>query len=511
VRAEHRDREIALRHALGAHPRQVIRLFFIEALALTVAAAMLGLLLAEGLVAVTIALVPIDLPRAEEVGLDGTAAAFAGGLAALMALVYAAVPARRHARPLAASLTAGGLWATGDRAPGWRGDPLIVLQVILALTLMAGSALMLKTYRNLSRSELGFSPDDVLTMEVGLPSRKARQHARIYQDLVEHIRRLPGVASASAASFVPLTGGEHLFPVDPASPPIPFKFFVPGYFQTMDTPIVEGADLGEGQRVAAPYPVLVSRALARRLYPGGPAVGKPVRRLNEDGTIVEMLRPVPPFTIAGVVGDVRETTLRDAPAEIVYIPVVEPHVEQQIVPTTMHLVLRTHIPPSRLAAAAREAIAALDPTLSVGEVRSLESVVRAAKSRETFAGALLGLAAAVSLFLGAVGVYGSVAHAARRRTREIGIRIALGARRGEVVRMVVAGSMRAVLLGAALGLSVALAATRSLRSLLFGVEPADPVVFLAVTGLLLSAAIAAALLAASRAARVDPLLALRSE
>jgi predicted lysophospholipase L1 biosynthesis ABC-type transport system permease subunit len=224
-----------------------------------------------------------------------------------------------------------------------------------------------------------------------------------------------------------------------------------------------------------------------------------------------MLRPVPPFTIAGVVGDVRETTLRDAPAEIVYIPVVEPHVEQQIVPTTMHLVLRTHIPPSRLAAAAREAIAALDPTLSVGEVRSLESVVRAAKSRETFAGALLGLAAAVSLFLGAVGVYGSVAHAARRRTREIGIRIALGARRGEVVRMVVAGSMRAVLLGAALGLSVALAATRSLRSLLFGVEPADPVVFLAVTGLLLSAAIAAALLAASRAARVDPLLALRSE
>jgi putative ABC transport system permease protein len=191
--------------------------------------------------------------------------------------------------------------------------------------------------------------------------------------------------------------------------------------------------------------------------------------------------------------------------------VIEPRVEQSITPTNMTLAIRTHVEPLALSAAVRKAIEAVDPGLSLGRVRSMDSIVRSARARETFVGALLLLAAAVSLFLGVVGIYGSVAHVVTSRTREIGIRMALGARRADVVRMVVTGSMWAVLAGAVLGVAVALAGTGMLSALLFGVEPRDPVIFLAVTGVLLSAAIAAALLAGWRAARVAPLLAMRSD
>jgi predicted lysophospholipase L1 biosynthesis ABC-type transport system permease subunit len=228
--------------------------------------------------------------------------------------------------------------------------------------------------------------------------------------------------------------------------------------------------------------------------------------------MVELLAgPVPAFTIVGVVADVREATLRRDAAEVVYVPVIEPRVEQSITPTSMTLVIRSVLPPLTLSAAVREAVTGVDPGLSVGQVRTMDSIVRAARGRETFVGALLLLAAAVSLFLGVVGIYGSVAQVVSRRTREIGIRMALGAQRAEVLRMVVTGSMRAVLLGAALGLIVALAATRMLSALLFGVEPRDPVILLSVTTILGLSAVAAALVAARRAVHIAPLDAMRGD
>ena len=197
---------------------------------------------------------------------------------------------------------------------------------------------MLKTYRNLSKNELGFSPGRMLTVEVGLSARRRTSTPASTARSSSESAGSRGVEHASAASFVPLTGSEHVFPVVAGATPVLFKFFLPGYFHTMETPVVEGQSLAAGEPVTAPYPVLVSATLARRLYPSERAVGKAVRRLNEDGSIVDMRnRPVPAFTIVGVVGDVRETTLRDGPAEIVYIPVVEPSVELSIVPTNMSL------------------------------------------------------------------------------------------------------------------------------------------------------------------------------
>jgi predicted permease len=517
VRSEDRRREMAVREALGASLPQIGRLFLIEALMLTTAAAAAGLFAATGLVAATLALLP-DVPRAPEVAVDRVALAAAGSVSVILSVVFAALSARRLRRTSPASALGSGFRATGAPAARRRRNVLVSLQVAIALVLLAGSALMAATYRNLSRVELGFDPANLLTAEVGLPSRRAARHARLFQDLVDHLRRLPGVADVSAASFVPLAGASHRYPVQPDSTPLPFKFFVPGFFQAMDIPVVRGDDWRPGERPAVPYPVLISASLARRLYPGTSAVGQPIRRLDGDGNVVEMYRPaeqdfvpVPAFTIAGVVADVRETGLRSGPDEIVYVPAVDPPVEQSVVPVNMTIVVRAQVTPSALAEPLRTSIIAFDPSLSISRVRTMDEVVRTARANETFVGALLMAASIVSAFLAAVGIYGTVRQVGRGRTREIGVRIALGARRSEVTTLIARDVLRAAALGVLIGVAAAVPASRTLESLVFGVGAHDPRILLAVAGSLLATALAAAFLAAARAARVDPLDALRSE
>jgi putative ABC transport system permease protein len=510
VRADNRRREIAVRLALGAGSRHVALLFLTESLAITATAAALGLLLARGLLWAVMTLAPLELPRTTEIRLDATAMLFAVVVAVLMAMFYTASGLRQQDRSAAASLRDSEHWTTQQRAARrWARDPLLVLQVALALSLMVGSGLMLETYRNLARRDLGFSASSLLTIDVSLPFRNADRHVAIYQGLIDRLRQLPGVESASAASFMPLTPSQHMFPTEMGSVPVPFKFVAPGYFQTMGTAITRGERLAAGEPVSGMSPVLVSEALARRLYPSGDAIGQPIRRLNEDGTIVTLREPVPPFEIAGLVGDVREMTLRGAPTEIVYIPLIEPSVERSIVPTDMTFVLRTRVAPLSLARAVKETINDLDPSLSVGQVRTMESIVRAARGKETFVGALLLVAAAASLLLGVVGIYGGVAQVVRRRRRELGIRIALGASRHDVLAMVVRGTLWAVVAGATLGLAIALTGSRVLGTLLFGVGPRDPLILSAVTLVLAAAAVAAALVAGRRASRIAPIVAIR--
>lgn len=509
VRADNRRREIAVRFALGASRGHMAGLFVAEALVLTATAATLGLLLAKGVLWAVMSLAPLELPRTTEIRLDALAVVFAAVVAALMAAFYGVCSLRRQDRSVAGSLRNSTEWATGHRGQRWARNPLLVLQVALALGLMVGAGLMLETSRNLAGRELGFSPASMLTVEVSLPFRESTQHVRVYRELADRLGQLPGVESASAASFVPLTTSEHIFPAEAGGIPIPFKFFAPGYFQTMETPIVRGERFAERDHVAVASPVLVSATLARRLYPGEDPIGKPVRRLNEDGTVVDVGGPVPPFTIAGVVADVRETTLRSAPAEIVYIPLIEPHVERSIVPTDMTFVVRTRVAPLAMTRVVREAIAAFDPGLSVGQVRTMDSIVRAARGKEMFVGALLLLAATVSLLLGVVGVYGGVAQVVRNRTRELGIRIALGASRRDVLVMVVKGTLWTVAAGTTLGLATALTGSRVLGTLLFGVGPRDPLILGAVMLLFAAAAVAAALVAGRRASRIALVVAIR--
>ena len=489
---------MAVRRSLGAYAPHLARLFFIESLMLTGIAAVAGVVGADALLAIVPAITPVELPRSSEIRPGAASIVFAFGLAVMAAAFYGMLSLRRQNASASDCLGRGGGWGSSHRRSGARGrELLLAFKVALALTLMVGAGLMARTYHNLSNRPLGFSSGDLLTVEIGLPSRKAaRQHVPIYRAAVDEVLRIPQVTSASAASFVPLTPGEDVYPVEAGDAPIPFKFFVPGYFQAMGTRIVDGFGFAERKQVALPHPVLVSAALARRLYPGERAIGKPLRRLNEDGSVVDVGgQIVPPFTIAGIVDDVQEATLRAGPSEVVYVPLIEPRVEQSIVPTTMRIVVRSKAQLLSLVPAVKAAVARADADLSVGRIQTMDSIVDAARGKEVFVGSLLLAAAAVSVLLGGIGIYGSVAQVVRRRRREIGIRLALGATRADVVKMVTIGSLRAVLVGGVAGLGVSLVAARFLRSLLYGVDVHDPMVFAGVTAILIASGGATALLA----------------
>jgi predicted permease len=510
VRAEHRRQEVAVRQALGASRGQIVRLFFVEAILLTTTAAVLGVVLARGLVSAVLALTPVELPRWTEIHVGAAPILFAFALAALIASFYGLLSARPQGY-VANDLRRGGRAASTGQRRRVR-DPFVIAQVALALMLLTGSALMVRTYHALSQRRLGFSSDHLLTVDIGLPYHEAEQHVRIYHDLVERIRGLSSVERASAATFAPLTPPSDSFALDGSGAPVSFKYFVPGYFQTMGTRIVEGETFATDAAVSESHPVLISAALARRLYPGQRAIGRTIQQMTSEGEPITLgAHAVPPMTIAGIVDDVRETSLRDEPAAMVYVPIIEPKVDQRNMPTEMTVFVRTTGEPLAPLDAVRAAIRAVDPDMDIGRVRDMDAIVAAARSRETFVGTLLVLAALVSIVLGVVGIYGSVAHVVRHRTREIGVRLALGASRVDVVRLVIAGTVRAVTIGAAIGLTAAFAATRALRSLLFGVEPTDPSTFAVVTMALVGAALAAASLAARAATRVSPSIAMRNE
>jgi ABC-type antimicrobial peptide transport system permease subunit len=299
--------------------------------------------------------------------------------------------------------------------------------------------------------------------------------------------------------------------------PVATRFIMPGYFDAMRTRVLAGVGVAADAHVDAPNPVVISRALAQQLFPNEAAIGHQLIRIQQ-GRPVEMWdaatgapAPLPPFSIVGVAADVHDPSLRTAPPAILYIPIRNPPVERSLVPTDMSLIVRADVPPLSLVGAVRQVVRDVDDTMSIARVRTLDDVVGRSRAVERFTAVLLLLSAVVSLLLGAVGVYGVVAQAVRRREREAGIRIALGAAPGTLVRTFVHDTAAAVLAGAAVGVVLALAATRALRALLFEVSATDlPTLVLAV-GLLVGVALVAAFIPARRAARVDPVIALRAE
>jgi len=511
-RAQHSQRETAVRMALGASRVQIARSAFVEGLLLSVVAAAAGLGIARLALAATTAIAPIAIPRMHEIQLDRVSTGFAMALAMLIAAGYSLLSLRALTGARASQpLRAGTHLTTQATRTSQR---LLTVQVGLALILMALSALMVRTYVNLTARPLGFSPDGLLTMEIGLPSRLADQHARIYNSVISEVMRVPGVAHVGAASFPPLLPSRYNFPLQLSPTPVAFKFFVPGYFQTMRTPITEGTGLSTARETTVGMPVLISAPLARRLFGGASAIGQPLHRLESDGSAVEMgatRERVPPFVVAGVVGDVRETSLRDEPAEMVYVPILDPPVERSVVPTSLTLVVRTAGNPLDLTDAVRAAVRTAHSSLSIGRIEEMHGIVNAARAQETFVGVMLLAAAAVAFGLGIVGIQGNVAQFVRHRTQEIAIRLALGANRREVIRLVASGTIRSVLIGSAIGLLAAVLATPLLGALLFGVAPRDPLALTLAASSLLTAAIGTALLAGVRATRVSLLSALRGE
>jgi putative ABC transport system permease protein len=525
VRAVERRGEIALRTALGAEPATVARLLVSEAAIVSSAGVVAGIALAAVSLRAVVAFTPVSFPRLEEVRLDGWVFAFAGALGILATVVCATLP---FVTDLARTEVAGALKtfrvsSVRQRTSIYARHILIAVQMALALVLIVGAALMAQSFWRLTRVNPGFDATSVLTVDIGLAHRNAERHEAIFREIVTRIRALPGVRVASAISTLPLDDGVEAYPIavvgrpiDPDAAPVETRFIMPGYFDAMRTRLVAGIGVAADAHVDAPNPVVISRALAHDLFPNESAIGRqlvrlqggrPVERLDATGTI----RPSPPFTVVGVAADVHDQSLRTAPSAILYIPIRHPPVEQSLVSTDMSLVVRTDVPPLSLAGAVRQVIRDVDDTMSIARVRTLDDIVGRSRAVERFTAVLLLLAALVSLLLGAIGVYGVVAQAVRRREHEAGIRIALGAAPGTLVRTFVRDTAAAVIAGAAAGIILALAATRALRALLFEVSATDLPTLAIAVGLLVAVALVAAFIPARRAARVDPVIALRAE
>jgi putative ABC transport system permease protein len=522
VRAEGRQREVAVRTAIGASRWEIARVFLGESLALSILGGIVGLALAAAGVRFLLALQPQGIPRLEEIGIDGTVAAFTALLSILSGLLIGAFAAFRYGSPdLVPALKEGGRGGTVGKARHRARQGLVVVQVALALVLLVGAGLMMRSFWRLVSVDPGVDPKGVLTANLSLPDAEYASSARtaqFYVQLLERVRGVAGVEKAGTNSILPLSNGNsmssHMIedqptPENTLPPMLGTRFASPGYFETLGIPLIEGRSFDRIDPERAEEVVVVSRALARHFWPGKSALGK---RLSQGG-------PGEPvahwFTIIGVVGDVREQGLHAKPVEAVYYPVrrANPDTDGEWVPRDFVLVVKAKpgVDPASLVTAVRQAVWSIDPKLPLSGVRTMEKVVERSMARTSFTMLLLGIGAAVALLLGAVGIYGVISYIVSQRTQEIGVRMALGAQRGDVSGMVMKEGLILALLGIASGLAVAFEATRLMKALLYEVSATDPATFAAVPLLLALVALLASYLPARRAAGVEPLEAIRHE
>ncbi len=515
ARAEARQREIAVRAALGAGGRRMVRQLLTESLLLTSLSAIVGLALAGAGVRLLAWWNPASIPRIAGVTVDLRVAVFTIAMALVTSVIFGLAPALRALRAgLVESLKDGSQSASSGSARQRFRNTLVVLEMALAVVLLVGAGLMLRSLWALQSTPLGLQPSNVLTMRVALPAESYRSPEEVvgfYQRLMERVKQLPGVASAGAARSLPLgsTIGDYGLTVEGFVPPPgtrpkgDWQIVTDGYLDAMGERVVRGrgftpADTSEGMLVA-----LVNEELVRRYFPGRDAIGG---RMQIGGG-----GPRPWVTIVGIVGNVRHNGLTDPVKEKFYIPHTQWHKSTGNAIRGMNLVIKSASSPSALTSPVRDAIRALDPNLPIADVRTMEEVVNATLSTPRFTGVLLGMFALLAVVLSAIGIYGVLSYLVSRRTREIGIRMAIGAGRAQVLRMVLGSGLSLSLTGAGIGLVLAVGVGRLMRSVLHDVAPNDPATFLFVAVTLPGIALLASAVPAWRATRVDPIVALKTE
>jgi putative ABC transport system permease protein len=516
VRAEGKQREIAVRTALGSTPARNAWIFLCESLALALAGGLLGLALAAAGLRLLISYQPAGLPRLAEVGIDGRVLLFAFLLSGFAGLLCGGLAALRSSAPaLVSSLKEGGRGGTAGRMRHRVRNVLVATQVALALVLLVDSGLMLKSFLRLSAVDPGLNPQGVLSAQIDLPPAEYRDTGSIFRfvdRLLTAVREQPGVVDAGVVFPLPLSGMDSSsgywveeFPLSPGEVPprLANRFATPGTFTALRVPLVSGRLFGPLDPLQPSSEVVVSQALAERFWPGQSALGK---RLTADDPGKGHW-----YTIVGVVGNVRDQGLHKKPVEAVYFPMLRRTEALDWVPGSFSLVVRGRLAPAALSGPLREAVRSIDPNLPLSRIEPLKTVVGRSMERTSFTMFLLALAAAIALFLGAVGLYGVISYVVSQRTREIGIRMALGASRGRISGMILREGLTIALLGIAVGIAGAVALTRLLRALLFGVGPLDFGTFVAVPVLLALVALCASWLPASRAAATEPLEAIRYE
>jgi putative ABC transport system permease protein len=532
ARAASRSREIAIRTALGAGRVRIVRQLLTESLLLSLAGGGLGLLLAMWGVDLLLAAVGNSVPNIllANVKLDGRVVGFTLIASVVTGLLFGLAPALQISKSnLNEALKEGGRSGSEGGARQRVRSFLVVAEIALSLLLLVGAGLLVKSFMNLTRADLGFDPDNVLTMRVALPEARYKENAQIenfYRALMQRVQNLPGVESAGFTIGLPMNGGIESGVTVEGHEVTNIKDITvavnlaisPEYFRTMNIPLVSGRYFTDQDREGAPRVAVIDEMLAAKFFPNESALGK---RIRLGGGAPQNGMPPPPWMeIVGVVKHVRYYGANETARVELYrpfyqlpIPVDSPLAQGQPVtfPRNVSLAVRSASNPSALTNSVREAVHEIDRDQPVSFVQPMNDLVAATISPQKFSTWMLGLFAASALLLAALGIYGVMAYSVTQRTHEIGIRMALGAERKDVLRMIVGHGMKLTLVGVGCGLLGAFAATRSLSSLLFGVNATDPLTYGGVAVLLSVVALLSCLLPARRATRVDPMIALRYE
>ena len=504
ARGVQRRGEFALRAALGAGRGRLIRQLLTESLLLAVIGGLAGTGVAILGVRALVALSPPDLPRLGAIGIDRTVFAFTFSVSAAIGLAFGVLPALHAARrDPQRDLSYGSIRAAGGLRPAR--SALVVAEVALALVLLVTSGLLLRSVQRLFAVEAGFDSSRLLTMQVQTSGRRfddVRSMNRFFEQALEAVKRVPGVSAAALTSQLPLSADHDEYGVHFESNPDGYSTFryavSAGYVEAMRIPLRRGRTFTEDDRFGAPLVALINESFATRRFPGSDPIGRRLHVGPTDG---------PPYTIVGVVGDVKQLSLAMSDPDAVYIPASQWRFGDNV----MSLVVRTRGDAAALASAVRQAVWSIDKDQPIVRVATMDELVAASAGERRFASTLFETFAITALLLAAAGIYGVLAGSVAERTREIGVRAALGASRGRIVTLVVGQGMVLTGLGVVIGVAGAVASSRAIAGLLFGVSRVDPVTYLSVIALVCGVSAAACSVPAWRAVRVDPAATLRAE
>lgn len=511
VRASSREREIAIRMALGASRARLIGQLLTESVMLSVVGGAAGLIVARWGLRALIGLSSSIFPRVAAASIDGAVLAFTAFISLGTGIIFGLAPALQSSHEISRdALKEGGRGATVGSVSQRLRHALIVAELALSLVLLNGAGLLLKSFLRLQEVDAGFRPDHVLTMRVSLPETKyskPEQYRAFFRDVVDRVSKLPGVQAAGAVNLLPLTGSSqsgtttidtHAVPADEATPETDWRVVAPGYFQAMGISLISGRFIDEHDTDQSPPVAVVDETLAKTYWPNENAVGK---RLHLGGTESK----APWKTIVGVVRHVRYRTLEAQSRAETYWP------EAQSNYRSLSLVVRTSSDPHNFAPVVQKVVQAVDPDQPVFAVRTMEDLMTNSLARRRLSMLLLGIFAGAALLLAAVGIYGVMSYWVNQRSHELGIRMALGAGRMDVLRLVLRQSGVLAGFGVVFGVVGSLMLNRLIASLLFGVKAGDLSTFITVAVSLAGVALLASFIPARRATSVDPIVALRYE
>ena len=519
VRASTRETEIAVRTALGAGRRVLVRQLVTESMLLSLGGAVIGTAMAAWAVDGVKAFGPAGVPRLAEVSIDARVLGFSIVLAIVTGLLFGLVPALHAARTnVGQMLKESTRGSSGRRGTRRTRGALVVAEMALAVILLIGAGLLARSFVALTNLDLGYRASNVVTMSVSLPTPKYpwdRQAISFAERLLEQVQAMPNVERAALAFGRPLSESAMRVTFDrddrPPSPPdrrtvADIRVVTPDFFATLGIPLLTGRGLQNSDLPNAPPVAVVSQSFARQYFPSENPIGKRItigwgrqRSENKADTVSAG------GEIVGIVGDVKAFGPSEAPPPIVYLPFYQAPI------TDMSLLVRSSAAPSLIATGARAAIREVDSDLPIFDVKTMADALSESVAQPRFYAILLGSFAAIALIIAALGIYGVISYAVSQRTRELGIRIALGAQRERVVRLVIGQGLTLTLVGILIGIVGAYALMRLIASLLFGVAPADPLTFAVVALVFVAVACLASYLPARRAAAVDPIIAMRAE